>query len=112
MRRVLAACLLALLPALAGAAETVGRVVTLYYEAGRGVLVDAKFLHRPHAVRWADVDTSTGRILVQLADGIDVAPGDRVLVRLADPLTSPLAQVLPALAVNRVLEAGDASVGR
>lgn len=112
MRLLLALVLVA--TALAARAEdTVGRVRAVYYEAARGVLVEARIGHPPSAIRWADVETPSRRLLVQLPGEMPAAPGDLVAVRLADPKTSPLAQILPALAVNRAVEAGGgSSVGR
>jgi hypothetical protein len=90
-----------------------GRVRGLYYEAGRGVLVEAKMLHRPSAIRWADVEVSSRRILVQLPADMDAALGDVVAIRLGDLKSTQLAQVLPTVAVNRAIEIpGAASVGR
>jgi hypothetical protein len=97
----------------AGAEEVMGRVRALYYEAGRGVLVEAKMLHRSSAIRWVDVEVSSRRLLVQLPTDMYAGPGDLVAVRLGDPKSSQLAQILPAVAVNRAVETpGAASVGR
>jgi len=97
----------------AGAEEVMGRVRALYYEAGRGVLVEAKMLHRPSAIRWADVELSSRRLLVQLPADMNAGPGDLVAVRIGDPKSSQLAQILPTVAVNRAVETpGAASVGR
>ena len=111
MRFFLALALAALvLPA--RAEETVGRVRAVYYEAARGVLVEAGMGHPTSAIRWADVETSSRRLLVQIPAGMQAAPGELVAVRLADPKTSALAQALPAMAVNRALDDGGASAGR
>ena len=71
----------------ANAQEATGRVRAIYYEAAHGVLVEAKLARRPTAIRWADVGV-----------------GDLVAVRLAEPKSSPLAQILPQVAVSRALE--------
>lgn len=112
MRLLLSLLLLAaMLPA--RAEETIGRVRAIYFEAARGVLVDERMAHARAAIRWADVETASRRLLVQLPSDMNPAPGDLVAVRLADPKTSQLAQILPALAVNRAVDAGSgASVGR
>lgn len=105
MRPALVLCCLAFLFANAASAEetTTGRVRSIYYEAGRGVLVDASMLRRPLAARWADVELvgSGSRVLVQLAVGMDAAVGDLVSVSLGEANTSQLAQVLPSLTVSR-----------
>jgi hypothetical protein len=111
--RLLLAWVLAAVALTARAEDTVGRVRAVYYEAARGVLVEARMGHPASAARWADVETASRRLLVQVPAGVPAAPGDLVAVRLADPKTSPLAQILPAVAVNRAVEAGGASsVGR
>jgi hypothetical protein len=52
-------------------------------------------------------------LLVQLPADMYAGPGDLVAVRLGDPKSSQLAHILPAVAVNRVVETpGAASVGR
>ena len=91
------------------AAETSGRVRALYYEAARGVLVEARMLHGAGATRWADVEADGRRLLVRVPAGMSAAVGDVVAVRLADPKSSQLAQILPALAVDAP---GAAAVGR
>ncbi|HEX7251038.1 MAG TPA: hypothetical protein VF262_11705 [Burkholderiales bacterium] len=111
--RLLLALFLAAVAGFAHAEDTVGRVRAVYYEAARGVLVEARMSHAASAIRWADVEAGSRRLLVQLPGGFPAAPGDLVAVRLADPKTSPLAQVLPAVAVNRAVDGGGASsVGR
>jgi hypothetical protein len=113
MKAVLALLFLCAAVTRAGAEETVGRVRAVYYEAAPGVLVEARMLHRSSAIRWADVEVSSRRMLVQLPVDMNAGPGDLVAVRLADPKSSQLAQILPAVAVNRAVETpGAASVGR
>lgn len=97
----------------ARAEDTVGRVRAIYYEAARGVLVEARMGHPGSAIRWADVEAGSKRLLVQMPGDFHAQPGDLVAVRLADPKTSPLAQILPIVAVNRAVETdGASSVGR
>jgi hypothetical protein len=113
MRVVVAFLCFCSVAAPATADEVLGRVRALYYEAGRGVLVEAKMLHRSSAIRWADVEVSSRRILVQLPADMNAAPGDLVAVRLGDPKSTQLAQILPTVAINRAVETpGAASVGR
>jgi hypothetical protein len=113
MRTALALLCLCSIIAPARAEETIGRVRALYYEAARGVLVEAKMLHPPSAIRWVDVEVSSGRILVQLSSDMNPAPGDLVAVRLANPKSTQLAHILPEVAVNRAVEIpGASSVGR
>jgi hypothetical protein len=113
MRVLLAFLCLCAVAAPAAAEEVVGRVRALYYEAGRGVLVEAKMLHRSSAIRWVDVEVASRRMLVQLPADMNAAPGDLVAVRLGDPKSTQLAQILPTVAVNRAVEMpGAASVGR
>lgn len=111
--RILVALLILSVVLPAGAEETVGRVRAIYYEAARGVLVEQRMAHAHAGIRWADVETASRSLLVQLPSDMNPAPGDLVAVRLADPKTSQLAQILPAVAVNRAVDAGSgASVGR
>jgi hypothetical protein len=115
MRFLLASVLL--VSALAAHAENaVGRVRGIYYEAARGVLVEPGMPHPPNAIRWADVETgSSKRLLVRVPDGMPAAPGDVVAIRLAEPKSSSLAEILPSIAENRALEGGgegSSSVGR
>lgn len=113
----IALALLLLVPCLAALAEDgLGRVRAIYCQEAPGVLVDARFSHRRDAIRWADVQTRSGRmVLVQIPAGMQTSPGELVAIRVGDPKSSPLAQVLPTVAVNRAREAGTeegASVGR
>lgn len=86
------------------AEETTGRVRAIYYEAGRGVLVDPKMLRRPSAVRWADVDLEgRQRTLVQLPSSVDAKVGDLVAVELATPKSVQVAHAEP-IRVSRVTE--------
>jgi len=113
MRTLLAVVLMAVAFA-ARADETVGRVRAIYFEAARGVLVEPRMAHPPNAIRWADVETaSSKRLLVKVPEGIPAAPGDVVAIRLAEPKTSSLAEILPSIAENRAIESeGASSVGR
>jgi hypothetical protein len=109
----------------ASAEEATGRVRGVYYEAARGVLVDAKMLRRPSAIRWVDVELTGDhpperkRQLVQLPSEMNAAVGDVVAVQLGEPKSTQLAQILPAVAVNRAIKvdpqapqfAGSASTG-
>ena len=88
----------------ANAAETIGRVRTVYHEAARGVLVDAKLARRASAIRWADVEVQGRMMLVQIPAGLNAGVGDLVAVRLAEPKSNQLAQILPQVAVSRALE--------
>jgi len=97
----------------AEAEETVGRVRAIYYEAAPGVLVEARFAHRATAIRWADVDVRGRSVLAKMPREVQAGIGEQVAVRLADPKSSQLAQVLPALAAARALEAvPESSTGR
>jgi hypothetical protein len=93
----------------AGAQEATGRVRGIYFEAARGVLVDASMLRRPGAVRWLDVELDGDlaperkRQLVLLPKGMDASLGDAVALRLGEPKSTQLAEVLPAVAMNRAL---------
>jgi hypothetical protein len=112
--RILLAVVLAAAAFAARAEETVGRVRAIYFEAARGVLVEPRMPHPPNAIRWADVETaSSKRLLVKVPAGIPAAPGDVVAIRLAEPKTSSLAEILPSIAENRAIggETGS-SVGR
>ena len=75
-------------------------------------------------MRWLDVELegdlppSGKRQLVLLPRGMEAAPGDRVALRLGEPKSTQLAEVLPAVATNRALAvirepkfAGGASTG-
>ena len=88
----------------ANADEAIGRVRTIYYEAAKGVLVDAKLSRRGSLIRWADVEVQGRMVLVQIPGAMNAAIGDVVAVRLAEPKSSQLAQILPQVAVSRVLE--------
>jgi len=101
--RTLAACLLALFAVPAAHAEDVtGSVRGIYYEASRGVLVDASMLRRASATRWVDVELADkSRHLVQLPAKLNASIGDLVAVQLGEPKTAALASVLT---VNRVTE--------
>jgi hypothetical protein len=88
----------------ANAQEVTGRVRAIYYEAAHGVLVDAKLTRRPSKIRWADVELAGRMVLVQMPAGFDPLVGDLVAVRLAEPKSSQLAQILPQVAVSRALE--------
>jgi len=108
MRTVLTlACIAGLLYlSSASAQEATGRVRAVYYEASRGVLVDAGMLRGKKAARWLDVELDAGigagrRELVLLPEGMSASVGDRVALRLGEPKSTQLAEVLPAIAVNR-----------
>jgi len=88
----------------ANAEEAIGRVRTVYYEAAKGVLVDAKLSRRGSVIRWADVEVQGRMVLVQIPGAMNAAVGDVVAARMAEPKSSQLAQILPQVAVSRVLE--------
>ena len=88
----------------ANAEEAIGRVRTIYYEAAKGVLVDAKLSRRGSVIRWADVEVQGRMVLVQIPVEMNAGVGDVVAMRLAEPKSSQLAQILPQVAVSRVLE--------
>ena len=98
----------------AHAQEVTGRVQGIYYQSANGVLVDAKMLHSPSAIRWADVEVRGRLVLVQMPADLNPKVGDLVAVRLAEPKSSQLAQILPTVTVGRALalEPESASVGR
>jgi hypothetical protein len=101
--RTLAACLFALfaVPA-AHAQDATGFVRAIYYEASRGVLVDAGMLRRPSATRWVDVELADkSRVLVQMPAQLNASIGDIVGVQLGEPKTMAMASVLT---VSRVTE--------
>ena len=102
--RTLALCLLALLAVpLAHAEETTGFVRAVYYEAARGVLVDASMLRRASATRWLDVElVDKRRALVQLPAHLSAGVGDMVAVQLGEPRTTALASVLTTHRVTEV----------
>jgi hypothetical protein len=111
------------LPALAE--EATGKVRAIYYETSRGVLVDASMLRRPSATRWIDVEligeaaVERKHQLVPLAAGMPVSVGDLVALRLGEPKSTQLAQIVPGVALNRAVAvnpqgprlAGGASTG-
>jgi hypothetical protein len=103
MRTVLALLVFAF-ASCAQAEETTGRVRAIYYEAARGVLLDAKLAHRPSAIRWADVDLGGRSVLVLMPAKLNAGVGDLVAVRLAEPRSNQLAQILPDVAVSRALD--------
>ena len=88
----------------ANAQEATGRVRAIYYEAAHGVLVEAKLARRPTAIRWADVELQGRSVLVRMPAAFNAGVGDLVAVRLAEPKSSQLAQILPQVAVSRALE--------
>jgi hypothetical protein len=91
-----------------------GRVRAIYYESAPGVLVDSRFSHRPSAIRWADVEVRGGRyVLAKMLPEVQAGIGERVAVRLADPKSTPLAQILPGVASARAYEViQESSTGR
>jgi hypothetical protein len=109
----------------AGAEEATGRVRGVYYEAARGVLVEAKMQRPLSAARWVDVELDGDlpperkRQLVQMPADLHVQAGDRVALRLGEPKSTQLAEILPFVAMNRALAvnpqppqfAGSASAG-
>jgi hypothetical protein len=101
--RTLAACLLVLLAVPAAHADGVtGFVRGIYYEASRGVLVDASMMRRPSATRWVDVELADkSRHLVQMPAKMNASIGDLVAVQLGEPKTMAMASVLT---VSRVTE--------
>ena len=101
--RILVACLFALLAVPAAHAEDVtGLVRGIYYEASRGVLVDASMMRRPSATRWVDVEfADKSRHLVQMPAQLNASIGDLVGVQLGEPKTMATASVLT---VSRVTE--------
>ena len=97
----------------ARAEDAIGRVRAIYYEAAPGVLVDSRFAHRPTAIRWADVQIGGRSVLAKMPPEVRAGVGEKVAVRLADPKSTPLAQVLPEVATARALEAvPESSTGR
>jgi len=107
--RTLAACLLAFLAVPAAHAEdVVGAVRGIYYEASRGVLVDASMMRRPSATRWVDVELADkSRHLVQMPAKLNASIGDLVGVQLGEPKATAMASVLT---VSRVTEVRPQSV--
>jgi hypothetical protein len=93
--RTLAGLALFVLAATAFAGDTGGVVRGVYYEAGRGVLVDASMLRRPGAARWVDVQLADGRrVMAQLPTPLEAKVGDEVAVLLGDPKSISIASVL------------------
>jgi hypothetical protein len=87
------------------AQEATGRVRAIYYEAARGVLVDAKMLRRASAVRWVDVELDgKERALVQLPSNLEANVGDIVAVQLASPKSPQIAKGDAPIRVSRVTE--------
>jgi hypothetical protein len=110
--RTLAALLLTLLAAPAFAGEASGVVHAVYYEAARGVMVDASILVRPGAKRWADVELSDSRrIMVQVPTHLRPRAGDTVAVQLGDKATA-VASVLSVDRVVAIRAEPSAGVGR
>jgi hypothetical protein len=112
--RTLAGLAFFLLAATAFAGDTGGIVQGVYYEAARGVMVDARMLRRPGAPRWVDVELADGRrAMAQLPAHLEAKVGDEVTVQLGDPKTTVIASVLSA---DRVIAVGteppSAGVGR
>jgi len=97
----------------ANAEEAIGRVRAIYYEAAPGVLVDSRFTHRRSAIRWADVEVRGRNVLAKMPQEVQAGVGERVAIRLADPKSTALAQVLPDVATARALEVvPESSTGR
>jgi len=101
--RTLATSLLLLFAVPAAHADDVtGLVRGIYYEASRGVLVDASMLRRASATRWVDVELADkSRHMVQLPAKMNAGVGDLVAVQLGEPKTMAMASVLT---VSRVTE--------
>ena len=112
--RTLAALLLALAAAPAYSGEAGGVVRAVYYEAARGVMVDASILVRPGATRWADVELADGRrTLAQLPRHLRARAGDTVAIQLGDPKSTAVASVLSNDRIVAVgIEPQSAGVGR
>src|SRR5688572_31540029 len=106
--RALLACALLSLAAWAApclAEEATGRVRGMYYEAARGVVVDASMLRKISAARWADVELDGGqRVLVQLPRGIDAGVGDLVSLHLGDGKWTQLAADVAVLRNSRITQ--------
>jgi hypothetical protein len=111
--RTLVALVLFLLAA-AASADSGGIVQGVYYEAARGVMVDARMLRRAHAVRWVDVELADGRrAMAQLPPHLDAKVGDEVMVQLGEAKSIRIASVLNADRVIAVRsEPPSAGVGR
>ncbi len=113
MRVLFAFGLLCLLATAVRAEEAIGRVQAIYYEAAPGVLVDSRFRARPSAIRWADVEVGGRHVLAKMPAEVRAGVGERVAIRLANPKSTPLAQILPEVATARALESiPESSTGR
>lgn len=114
--RTLAGLALFLLAATAFAGDTGGVVRGVYYEAGRGVLVDSSMLRRQGATRWVDVELVDGRrVMAQLPARLQAKVGDEVAVLLGDPKNLSIASVLSTdrvIAVRTDPGSQSAGVGR
>jgi hypothetical protein len=87
------------------AEETTGRVRGIYYEAARGVVLDAGMLRKASAARWADIELDAGqRVLVQLPRGIDAGVGDLVALHLGDGKRTALAADVAVLRESRITQ--------
>jgi hypothetical protein len=85
--------------------DATGRVRGIYYEAARGVLIDASMLRKASAARWADVELDAGqRVLVQLPRGIDAGVGDLVSLHLGDGKWTQLAADVAVLRNSRITQ--------
>ena len=107
MRPLLACALLSLAAwsAPSSADQAAGRVRGMYYEAARGVVVDASMLRKPSAARWADVELDGGqRVLVQLPRGMDAGVGDLVSLHLGDGKWTQLAADVTVLRNSRITQ--------
>ena len=105
--RVTLFALLVLLALPVQAEEASGRVRGVYFEAARGVMVDASMLRRPGAVRWADVELDgpeKRRAMVQLPRDMQTGVGDILTVDLAGPKSMALALGEP-ISVSRATAA-------
>jgi hypothetical protein len=112
--RTLAGLAFFLLTTTAFAGDASGIVRGVYYEAARGVMVDASMLRRPGAVRWVDVELADGqRVMAQLPAQLEAKLGNGVTVQLGDPKTVSIASVLTTDRVVAVrTEPQTAGVGR
>jgi len=111
--RTVTALALFLLAATASAGDAAGVVHGVYYEAARGVMVEARMLRRPGAVRWVDVELADGRrAMAKLPAHLDARAGDEVTVQLGDPKDTRVASVFSADRVVAVGAERSAGVGR
>lgn len=111
MRTLLALVLLLL--AATALADSGGVVQGVYYEAARGVMVDARMLRRPGAVRWVDVELADGRrAMAQLPADLEAKVGDEVMVQFGEPKSIRVASVLNVDRVMAVRSESSAGVGR